>query len=112
MISMTFFFDTVGKGDIKKSIKLIKPNGHYIHSVTDPFTEMKIKKELKNLNIKFIGGTYKPTIEHINQIRELAVENKVKPVIDRYFSFGDIVSAHEYVDKSHKTGNVIIKVVE
>jgi len=106
------FFDTVGKADISKSIKLIKPNGHYIHAVTDPFTEMKIKKIIKNTEIKFIGGTYKPNIDYINKIRELAVNNKIRPVIDRVYNFDDIVLAHEYVDKGHKKGNVVIKIVE
>ena len=110
--SYDIFFDTVGKGDIEKSIKLIKPNGLYLHAVTDPFTEIRINKKLKNTNIKLIGGTYKPTINQINKIRKMAEDNKIKPVIDKCFSINNIVSAHEYVDKGHKKGNVIIKVID
>jgi NADPH:quinone reductase-like Zn-dependent oxidoreductase len=35
-----------------------------------------------------------------------------KPVIDRAYRFDEIVQAHEYVDKGHKKGNVVINVNE
>ena len=32
-------------------------------------------------------------------------------VVDRSYSLEEIVDAHEYVDKGHKTGNVVLKPV-
>lgn len=103
------FFDTVGKADIQKSIRLIKPNGRYLHAVTDPFTVKKIESLLTGTGIKLIGGTYRASAEQINEIGRLAAEGAIKPVIDRTFNFNEIASAHEYVDKGHKVGNVVIK---
>jgi NADPH:quinone reductase-like Zn-dependent oxidoreductase len=104
------FFDTVGKGNISKSIKLIKPYGRYIHTVTDIFTDIIIKLKLFGKEIKLIGGTYDANIEQINYIGKLAREGVIKPVIDKKFNFNEIISAHEYVEKGHKKGNVIIKI--
>ena len=46
--------------------------------------------------------------EQLNFIRKLADEGMITPIIDRYYNFNEMVSAHEYVDRGHKKGNVII----
>jgi NADPH:quinone reductase-like Zn-dependent oxidoreductase len=105
-------FDAVGKTDIPKTIKAIKPNGRYLHAVTTPFTTLKLWFNLLGTNIKLVGGTYSGTVEQLNFIKKLADEGYFKPVIDRQYRFDEIVAAHEYVDKGHKKGNVTIKVVD
>ena len=106
------FFDAVGKADISKSIALIKQDGRYIHTVTDPFTEKKIMSKLSGIGIKLIGGTYKANTDQINQIGKLAAEGAIIPVIDKIYNFNEIIAAHEYADKGHKKGNVIIKIID
>jgi NADPH:quinone reductase-like Zn-dependent oxidoreductase len=62
---------------------------------------------------KFISvdnGSPTPNKEHLNLLKNLSEENKIKPVIDRCYSLEDMVEAHEYVDKGHKKGNVIITI--
>ena len=105
-------FDTVGKCDISKAIGLIKPEGRYIHTVTTPSTELKIRFHLLRSGIKLIGGTYSATLEEINEIKKLAEEGVIKPVIDRQYNFDEIVSAHAYVDKGHKKGNVVVSLIK
>lgn len=105
-------FDTVGKTNIAKTIKAIKPGGRYLHSVTTPMTELKIRLNLLGTDVKLVGGTYSGTVEQIEFIKKLAGEGFFKPVIDRQYRLDEIVQAHEYVDKGHKKGNVTIKVVD
>jgi NADPH:quinone reductase-like Zn-dependent oxidoreductase len=105
-------FDTVGKSNISKPIKIIKPYGRYIHTVATPFTEIKIRIKLLGSHIKLIGGTYQPTVEQVNFIKKLADEGFLKPIIDRQYRFDEIVEAHRYVDTGQKKGNVVIKVNE
>jgi NADPH:quinone reductase and related Zn-dependent oxidoreductases len=105
-------FDAVGKADISKSIRLIKAYGKYIHAVATPFIEIKIRFKLLNTKIKFIGGSSTATVEQINFIKKLAEEGIITPIIDRYFSFNEIVFAHKYVDRGHKKGNVTIRIID
>jgi len=48
--------------------------------------------------------------KRLDLIREFIEEGRIKPVIDKCYSFEDIVEAHIYVEKGHKKGGVVIKV--
>lgn len=81
-------YDAVMKSTKAKCKNILKENGVFLNNSQLPKTEEKDLLFLKDL------------IEN----------NKIKPVIDRIYSMEQIVEAHEYVDKGHKKGNVVIKI--
>jgi NADPH:quinone reductase-like Zn-dependent oxidoreductase len=87
-------FDAVGN---KKSSKL----------------KSQCKKVLKK-NGKYMSvdrGSPKTIPEHLELLNKLMVSGHFKAVIDRTYPIEKIAEAHRYVDKGHKKGNVVIKII-
>lgn len=111
-----FVFDMVGKSSFFKCKHLLTPGGVYISS--------DLGHMAQNLFLPLITPVIKPMLGHkkvifpaptdirrsLQLIKSLIEQNKFKTVIDREFSLEQIVEAYKYVEKGHKTGNVVITV--
>ena len=86
-------FDAVGKIPPGEAKKPLKPGGVYLN--VDSSSD-KIKK--------------KDVLSLLKDLKTFIEAGKLKAVIDRTYTFEDIVEAHRYVDKGHKQGNVVISV--
>jgi NADPH:quinone reductase-like Zn-dependent oxidoreductase len=83
-------FDAVGKLSSSRCKKSLKKEGRYLN-VLSPLG-LKLKAE----DLLFL--------------KELMELKKLRAVIDRTYKMEQIVEAHQYVDKGHKKGNVVILV--
>lgn len=81
-------FDAVGKTTKSKAKKVLNSRGKFIS-----VKMLTIEKSL-----------------HLLKIKELVESEKITPYIDKTFTLNEIVAAHEYVDKGHKKGNVVIEI--
>jgi NADPH:quinone reductase-like Zn-dependent oxidoreductase len=83
-------FDAVGKLDPAQGKKTLKSGGIYFSVHTDSDGGNKLKNLL--------------------QLKELIEAGKLKPVIDRVYTFEQVIEAHHYVETGHKKGNVAITI--
>jgi NADPH:quinone reductase-like Zn-dependent oxidoreductase len=103
-------FDTVGKSSFVQSREALNPKGIYIATV------MTLKLILQSLltkpgnNKKVIFAMSLNKTEALNFIRTLVEEGKLKTIIDKQYPLEELPAAHEYVEKGHKQGNVVITV--
>lgn len=93
-IQFDFILDAVGKlktSKLKEACKkALAPKGKYI-SIDDDTLLLDSKR--------------------LDSIKAFIEASHVKPIIDKIYSFEDIVEAHRYVEKGHKKGGVVINTI-
>lgn len=112
-----FVFDTVGKSSFFKCKHLLKPGGCYISSDLGYMWQNMFLPLLTPILKPLLGNrrSISPIPLDIRKsmllIKKLIENGEFMPVIDRSYSFEDIIEAYKYVEKGHKTGNVSIRVL-
>lgn len=99
-------FDAVGLAPFNKLKHLIKEKGKF---VTVAMNLGLLFNSFSNKDTLEMGVT-KQTKEGLIYLSKLIENEDLKPVIDREFDLDEIRDAHEYVDRGHKFGNVLINV--
>lgn len=103
-------FDTVGKSSFSHCKGSLNKDGQYL------LTNGGFKYLVLSLWTSLVGGKkvkYAMSIEKAEAlifIKKLIETDKIKLMVDRIYPLEKIASAHSYVEKGHKKGNVIIKV--
>ena len=104
--------DAVGKSSFFRCRKILKPKGIYISTELGYMSQNIFLALLTPLfrGKKVLFPIPKDTKEDIEFIKELMVDGKYKAVIDRIYSFEQLIEATRYVETGEKVGNVVIKI--
>jgi NADPH:quinone reductase-like Zn-dependent oxidoreductase len=62
-----------------------------------------------NVHVDSDGGN---KLANLLALKAIIEAGELKPVIDRVYSFEEVVEAHHYVEQGHKKGNVVITVAQ
>lgn len=116
-------FDTLGQNYSLESFEVVK-HGGIVVSVVGPLDEesakmfglsaYKLPEELakassdKNAVYKFIF--MHPNGAHLNEIRSLIEDEKIKPIIDKTYLFSESVEAFAHLASGRAKGKIVIKI--
>lgn len=103
-------FETVDKSEIYKIAKLVKTSGVLALGAVIIKGMIQGYWASRKLNLKLIAGVASVNSQDMEFIKELCENGDLKPVIDKTYTLEQMVSAHEYVDKGHKKGNIAITI--
>lgn len=94
--------------------KLVRPGGKVLLVLSDLFgmlqSSLPFLQSTQAKKVNLLNGTAPERKADVQFLSELASSGKLKAVIDKEYAFEEIVAAHEYVDKGHKVGNVIVRI--
>ena len=116
-------FDTLGQNYSLESFEIVKTGGKVV-SIVGPLDEAsakmfgmadyKLPKELtnasseKNAEYKFIF--MHPNGAHLNEIKSMIEDEKIKPIIDNVYSFSEGVDAFTHLASGRAKGKIVIKI--
>lgn len=116
-------FDTLGENYAVEAFQVIRQGGKVI-SVSGPMDEETAKmfgmadynlpEELaKAISAK--EATYKyifmhPNGAHLNEIKLLVEDEKIKPIIDKVYAFSDSIEAFKHLASGRAKGKIVIKI--
>jgi NADPH:quinone reductase-like Zn-dependent oxidoreductase len=116
-------FDTLGDNYTSEAFEVIKQGGKVI-TVIGPLDEesakmfgmadYKLPENLakaisdKNAVYKFIF--MHPNGEHLNEIKSMIEDEKIKPIIDKVYPFSESIEAFEHLATGRAKGKIIIKI--
>jgi len=116
-------FDTLGQNYTLEAFQLIKQGGKVV-SVIGPLDEetakmfgmadYKLPEELAKL-ISAKDATYKyifmhPNGAHLNEIKLLVEDEKIKPIIDKVYPFSKSIEAFSHLASGRAKGKIVIKI--
>ncbi|BDS15321.1 NAD(P)-dependent alcohol dehydrogenase [Aureispira anguillae] len=106
-------YDTVGKLSFSSCKKSLTTNGLYLSPVLSFSLLLNVMKTAifgsKKAKFSATGALPTPALRILlQQVTELIQTEKIKSIIDKSYPLAQTAAAHQYVDKGHKKGNVVV----
>jgi NADPH:quinone reductase-like Zn-dependent oxidoreductase len=116
-------FDTLGKNYTTEAFAVVKKGGMVI-SIVGPLDEesakmfgmsdYKLPTELSNL-VSEKEAAYKfifmhPNGSHLDEIKALVEDGKIKPIIDKVYPFSESIQAFTHLTSGRAKGKIVVKI--
>jgi NADPH:quinone reductase-like Zn-dependent oxidoreductase len=108
--SYDVIYDTVNKLSVSGSLSSLTKNGTLILGAAGLPEMMQGLWASMTKGKRVLTGVISQTAEDISFLKKLIEEGKLRAVIDRSYSLGQLAEAHTYAEKGHKKGNLSVAI--
>ena len=102
---MDYVFDTMGSADQTEMYAMLKKGGQLVSISMQPD-----EAAAKAAGVRVAYVFMQPTGARLEKIAESVRLGELKPVIDQVFALEHIRDAHDYAERGHAKGKVVIRV--
>ena len=102
--------DTISKSPFFSSLKSLKENGAYLNAKPGLVGSLWLRLFAKKSSKRVIKWSWGCTTKKLLEVKALVEAGTIQPVIDRRYTFEQVVEAHRYVDTGQKKGTVVLTV--
>lgn len=102
--------DCHGNAPLKQVEHMLTPKGRQLMVIGSLWELMTGGSKKQVVTGEELGKDHAFSHDVINELTDLAVAGKLKPVIDHIAPFDDIVEAHRYVDTGRKRGILVLDI--
>ena len=100
----------VAKSSYSECVKALKPKGRYLMAnprISDMLRSVLTSKLTDKTAIFVFAGEKE---EELLTLKEMIEEEKIKPIVDKVYSFVQAAEAHRRVETEERLGTVVISV--
>merc|ERR1712137_124968 len=92
-------------GSAHKAKRVLKPMGSFV-----TISSLGLEEDAKGTNFKYSMVVRQPSAKKLAELAQLVDQGKLRPVVEKVYSFGEALSAFEHLMSGRAVGKLVLSI--